>query len=248
MNASRYLRPEYTSKVIAAIFILVGIYLYLETPYVNAALASGFIGLFTILIVNKRTVEEETAIDSLKSGVLSYDRLLDDLEVEGNGMAVPPGRNLTEARVYVPVRDSKKIPDLYDEMTIVSTGRGKVGVSLEPPGDPLFERAKQNMEYDLEGQGIEAARECMEFLSQGTGLAKSFGLRRGDRIKLRLTHGKYRDYCEGLRERSEKLCTRTGCPICNSYLLALCEGLSRPVRIEEFEKDGPHIKYTLEVV
>jgi len=38
-----------------------------------------------------------------------------------------------------------------------------------PPGNFLLEDARDKMEYEMEGDGIEAGKECMDFLSQGMG-------------------------------------------------------------------------------
>ncbi len=247
MFKHRFLRPEYSSKVIGVIFLSVSIYLFLTTDHINASLAAAFIGIFTILIVHYPTVEEDVAMAGLRSSVLSYHEILEDLDVTEKGVLLPPHENLTESRVYIPAGELEEIPDIYDEMTIVSSGKGKMGISLVPPGRPLLEEAKQKLDYDLEGKGIESGRECMGHLSQGMGLAKSFSLREKEgKIKLRITLGRYDDYCENLRKDSRKICTRTGCPICNAFLTGAAEALSSPLKIERFEKEDEHIKYELE--
>ena len=245
MKFSKILRPEYISKVIGAIFTVAAIYLFFYTSYTNAALASAFIGIFTILIVNEPTVDESTAKAGFTSGVRPINELLKDLELKGKGVAVPPIRNLTESRTYIPAGELKELPDLYDDMSIVSGGRGNMGVSLVPMGKTLLDEAKEKIEYDIEGEGIEASREIMGHLSQGMELSKSFSLREEDFIKLRITHGKYLDYCEKIRQESEDICTRTGCPICSAYITAAAEGLSKPLKIITVKKDKKHIKIVL---
>ncbi|MBS3816235.1 MAG: hypothetical protein KGY76_01585 [Candidatus Thermoplasmatota archaeon] len=249
MKNSKLLRPEYTSKMIGAVFLGMSVYLFFFTSYTNAALGAFFIGIFTLFIIHVSTVEEDTAIAELRSGAISLHELLEDLELSGKGVVVCPRKDLTVSRIYIPAGEFDELPDLYDEMTIVSGGRGKVGVSVVPPGKPLLDEAKQKMEYDMEGQGIEAARECMGYLSEGMELARSFSLREeDDKIKLRITLQKYDDYCEDLRDEAEKICPRTGCPICSAYLTAGSEALSKPLKITEFEKEEQHVKYTLEEV
>ncbi len=247
MLKHRFLKPEYSSKIIGMIFLSLSIYLFLATDYTNASLAAAFIGIFTMLIVHYPTVEEDVAIAGLKSSTLSYHEILEDLDVAEKGVILPPHENLTESKVYVPAGKLEEIPDIYDEMTIVSSGKGKVGISLIPPGRPLLEEAKEKLEYDIKGRGIESGRECMGHLSQGMGLAKSFSLRKkGNKVKLRITLDRYDDHCEDLKDNSEKICTRTGCPICNAFLTTTSEALSSPLQIKEFEKEDEHIKYTLE--
>lgn len=248
MKISKILRPEYISKLIGAVFVSIAIYLFLYTSYTNAALASAFIGIFTILIVNEPTVDESTAKAELSSGIKPINELLVDLEVKGKAVAVPPIRNLTESRTYIPAGELKDLPDLYNDMYVVSGGRGNMGVSLVPMGKTLLDEAKDKMEYDIEGEGIEASREIMGHLSQGMKLAKSFSLRDEEYVKIRITHGKYLDFCESLRAGSEDICTRTGCPICSAYITAAAEGLSKPLKIVDLEKEGKHIKIDLEEV
>ncbi|MEF8874397.1 MAG: hypothetical protein V5A88_06980 [Candidatus Thermoplasmatota archaeon] len=248
-SISKLLRPEYTSKVIGGVFLSLSAYLFFFTSYTNAAIGALFIGIFTLLIIHVPTVEEDTAIAELKSGVLSIHHLLEDMDVSQFGLLVPPQKGLTESRVYIPAGDLEGVPDLYDEMSIVSGGRGRTGVSLIPPGKPLLDEAKDKMEYDIEDQDIEAGRECMGYLSQGMGLAKSFSFRKEKgKVKIRITLGRYDKYCEELREEAEKLCSRTGCPICSAFLTSASESLSENLKVVEFEKEGKHIKYTLEAV
>ncbi|MFP4142410.1 MAG: hypothetical protein ACOCTN_03985 [Candidatus Natronoplasma sp.] len=249
MEKPRYLRPEYSSKITGIIFICISIYLFFKTDHLNAALASGFIGIFTILIINYPTVEEDVSLAGLKSGVLTYHDILADLDVADKGVHVPPNDNLTESRVYVPAGELKDLPDLYDEMTIVSSGSGKVGISVNPPGLPLLREAKDRLEYGIERGGLESGRECMGHLSEGMGLARSFSFREKDsKINVRITHGRYLEYCESLRNVSTDICTRTGCPICSAYLIAAAESLSQPLEVVDFEVQGRHIKFELEEV
>jgi len=249
MGKYKLLKPEYSSKLIGVIFISLSIYLFLRTDYTNAGLAAAFIGIFTMLIVHYPTVEEDVAVAGLKSGILSYHKLLDDLDVSNNGVLLPPTNNLTESRVYVPAGKLEGIPDIYDEMTVISSGRGRTGVALVPPGQSLLEEAKDRIEYDIEGKGIQGGRECMGHLSKGMGLAKSFSLRKKENmIRIRITLDRYDDYCENLREDSPNICSRTGCPICSAYLTAASEALSSSLEIKSFEKEKNHIKYELEEV
>jgi len=249
MEKHRLLKPEYSSKLIGILFISISLYLFLLTDHINAGLAAAFIGIFTMLIVHYPTVEEDVAVAELKSGILSYHNILEDLDLSNNGVLIPPNDNLTESRVYIPAGKMEYIPDIYDEMTVVSSGRGRTGVSLVPPGQPLLEEAKDRIEYSIEAKGIESGRECMGHLSKGMGLAKSFSFRKkDDRIRIRITLDRYEDYCENLRESSSNICTRTACPICSAYLTSASEVLSSPLKIKDFEKEKNHIKYELEEV
>lgn len=200
-----------------------------------------------MLIVHYPTVEEDVAIAELKSGVLSYHNILDDLDLSNNGVILPPIDNLTESRIYVPAGKLESIPDIYDDMTIISSGRGRTGIALEPPGKPLLEEAKNRIEYDIEGKGIQGGRECMGHLSKGMGLANSFSFRKkDDKIRIRITLEKYEEYCENLRDDVPDICTRTACPICSAFLTVASEALSSPLEIKDFEKEKKHIKYELE--
>ncbi len=248
MKPSDMLRPEYSSKIVGAIFIAMGIYVLLFTHYRNAGLASVFIGVFTALIVNQRTVEEETAISELECSVAPLHSLLSDLNIEGNGVLVPPGGNLRSTRVFIPAgKEFGGLPDLYDEMTVVTGDAGRVGISLEPLGKPLSLEAAGRL--GMKTSGIEGSREVMGMLSHGLGLAKSFSvIEEDDNIKLRITHGTYGDYCDRLRDDSPGICQKTACPLCSAYLTALSESLERPVRIVTFDKEDEHVKYTLKVL
>ncbi|MGM0405541.1 MAG: hypothetical protein ACQEQM_05305 [Thermoplasmatota archaeon] len=242
-------KPEYFSKVIGTIFIVLSVYLFIFTEFVNIAFGSLFIGIITIVILHFKTVEKSTAESMLKSSVLPLNDLLTDLDLEGNGVYIPPGKNLSSSRTYIPAGDFRGLPNIYDEMTIITGGAGRTGISLKPLGAPILNEAKVRMESELDGVGIEGAREGMGILTHGLSLAKSFSFREEDGLfKLRITHDGYDNYCEELRGYDKKLCTRTGCPICSAYLTCASEGLKTPLRVVEFEKDGKHIKFILEEV
>ncbi len=242
-------RPEMISKFIGGVFIAMGIYLLLFTGHFNASIGAFFIGIFTILILNEPTVEKEIAFSELESGALSLERIFDDLDVRGKGVFIPPQEDLTETRVFVPAGDFEGLPKIYDDMTIVPGGKGKTGIAIPPPGYPLLERAKERSEFETEGKSIEEAREMMGMLSQGLDLAKSFSFRKeGDVYKLRVTMGDYAEVCQKIKDSSDDICTRTGCPIGSAFLSAAVEGISKPLRITGFEEEGAHRKFTLKVV
>ncbi len=249
MNIGDLKKPEYLSKVIGSAFIILSVYLFISTEFINTAFGALFIGVVTITIMHFRTVEKSTAESMLESSVLPLNDLLEDLDLNGDGVYVPPGQNLSSSRTYVPAGEFRGVPNIYDEMTIITGGGGRTGISLIPLGKPILHQAKERMESDLDGVGIEGAREGMGILTHGLSLAKSFSLRREDgSIKLRITHNGYNKYCEKLRGRSTKLCTRTGCPICSAYITCASEGLDASLRVVSFEKEDKHVKFTLEEV
>ena len=248
MKLGSIFRAEYSSRSAGVILVAMGLYIIIFTTHINAGLASLIIGIITFLIVSERTVESEIAISGMKCGIRPLNSLISDLNLKGKGVMVPPGGNLNGPRVFVPAgKERVGLPDLYDEMTVVTGDAGRVGISLEPPGLPLFAEAADRMETKV--TGMEGAREIMGMLSHGMGLARSFSVRQdGDTIFLRISHGMYGDYCQYVRERSPEVCQKTGCPLCSAYMVAISDALSQPLRITEFEMEGEHAKFTLKVL
>ncbi len=241
-------KPRYTSKIAAAVFIILGVYLLIFTDHRNAGLGAIFIGILTGLIVNTGTVEETIATAELESAVEPMHSLLTDLNVMGKGVMIPPKDDLKQTRVFVPAgKELRRLPDLYDEMVVVTGGAGRLGISLVPPGEPLYTEALSRL--DTGTSGIEGAREVMGMLTHGMDMAKSFSVRReDDTFKLRITHGRYGDYCARVMDKSNGICEKTACPFCSAYLMALAENISKPIAITKFQKEGKHVKYTLEVL
>lgn len=245
MKARDIVKPEYTSKMVGAIFAVMFIYL-LFSGYTNAAFASFFLAVFIPIILHRATVEKDTADSMLKTNVQPLINLIEDLEIEGKGIVIPEGKNLSESKVYVPAGEIDSLPELYDEMTLVTGLSDEMGVSLQAPGKPLVDEAMKRVDYEPSGEGIESSRECMGVLTNGLNLANSYSFREEDEgYKLRITLGGYDDFCEGLRKKKERICTSVGCPICSSYMVCAVKGLEKPLRIEDFEKDDKHIKFTL---
>ncbi len=239
--------PDISSTIFGAAFIAVGLYLILMTAYVNAGLGSIFIGIFTIMVMTGGTVDEETAVSALKSDVDTLDGLLEDLGISGDLVQVPPSDTLREGKSYVPAEDFQGLPDLQDDMVVVSAAGGRVGVSLTPPGLHLMKLAQENLEGPVDG--IEGAREVMGILTHGIGLARSYSIREEDGIfKMRITHDGYNDYCDSLRERDERICTRTACPLCSAYIATAAQYIDSPLRVINFGKEDKHVTYEMEVV
>jgi len=233
--------------IAGGIFVGIGLYLLIFTNYNTPGFGSLFLGIFISLVMKGGLVEEEVSKSSLESGVESLDLLLDDLGLSGNGVFVPEGDTLSSPRTYVPAGSFQRLPELYDEMMVVSSEGGRVGISLIPTGKPLFDEASSRLENTSEG--IEGAREIMGMLSHGMGLTKSCSIREDEEvISIRLTHGVYGDYCSKLRENRPDICVRTGCPICSAFLTAACSALSEPLLIKDFEVRQPHIIYRMERV
>ncbi len=248
MKARELLRPEYSSKFVGAVFAAMFLYL-LFSGYTNAALASLFLAVFVPVILHRATVEKSTAESMLKTNVEPLIDIIEDLEVDGKGVVLPTGKNLSESKTYVPAGEIDRVPELYDEMTLVTGMSDEMGISIQSAGKPLVDEAKKRMDYDPKGEGIESSRECMGVLTNGLNLAKSFSFREeGRSYKLRITLGGYDGFCQGLRNRKERICTSVGCPICSSYMICAVEGLDKPLQIEDLKREDGHIKITLEEV
>lgn len=246
MKTSDLLKTEYSSKVVGGFFLVIAIYLFISTEYTNAAIGAFFIGIFALVILHKPTVEEETAISSLECSVRPVVDIVDELELEGPSIAVPTSEYLSEPRTFIPSEDVATVPELYDEIILVPEG---LGISLEPTGLPLVKQAKSRMEYDFTGEGIEASRECMGILTHGLNLAKSFSLNKQEVFyRLRITLGRYWNFCEKMRDKHPNICEKSLCPICSAYITIASEGLGSNLKIVDFDIDDRHIKYILEKV
>ncbi|MFO8110186.1 MAG: hypothetical protein R6U17_06695 [Thermoplasmata archaeon] len=247
MKRIQRLFPDITSTIFGAAFIVIGIYLILLTAHINAGIGSIFIGIFTIMVMTGGTVDEDVSISAMRSDVDTMDELLDDLGITGDMVQVPPGEVLSEGKTYVPVDEFQELPDIQDDMVIVSSAGGRIGIALTPPGHHLMKLAEKNLETPVDG--IEGAREVMGILTHGLGLAKSYSLREEDgNVKVRITHGTYQDHCNSLRENNEAVCTRTGCPLCSAYLTTAAQYLNTPLKLVEFSKEGEHITYEMEEI
>lgn len=238
--------PDVTSTVFGGAFIALGVYLLTATDHLTPGLGAVFIGIFTMMVMTGKTVDEEVSMAGMKGDADTLDELLEELGIEGAMIQIPSGDLLSAPRTFVPVEDFQGLPDLQDEMVIVTSGGGRAGISLIPPGLHLMELAESSLETPTEG--LEGAREVMGVLTHGLGLAKSFSLREDEKITVRITHGTYGGMCRELREKRENICTRTGCPLCSAYLTAGTQYLKRPLRLVDFKIDGEHVIFEMEEI
>lgn len=224
---------------------MIGLYLLISTSHMTIGFGALFIGIFTLMVMTGNTVDKRVAESSMKADADTLDEVLEELGIQGKLVQVPSSDTLSMPRTFVPVSEFKGLPDLQDEMVIVTSGTGRVGLSIIPPGLHLMERGEEHLEEPV--QGIEGAREIMGVLTHGLGLARSFSIREEDGIiKVRITHGDYKDYCDSLREERGDICTRTGCPLCSAYLTAASKYTDKSLRLKGFNVDGDHVTYSLE--
>ncbi len=247
MNPIQRLFPDMTSTVVGVLFIVIGVYLLILTTQITAGFGALFIGIFTLMVMTGKTVDKKVAESAMTADADTLDEVLEDLGIEGDLVQVPSSDILSTPRTYVPVSEFKGLPPLQDEMVIVTSGGGRVGLSLVPPGLHLMERGEEHLEERAEG--MEGAREIMGVLTHGLGLAKSFSIRREEGVtKLRITHGNYKDYCDSLRKDRKDICTRTACPLCSAYLTSASQYTKTPLRLVGFNIDEDHITYEMEEV
>ncbi len=223
--------------------IVFSLYLFIFTNYINPALALILIGALTVALLHDDFVDLETSEAELSSSFSPLDTLLTSLNVKNNGIYIPTSRELDEPRVFIQAGKveiagvKKDIPPLDEDSTLIE---GE-GIAVEPPGLPLFERAREQIEEEASGEL------SMTQLTDSLNLARSFSFDETDQgYRLRITHGPYGDYCEKTRKRSDFVCERTACPLCSSYLIAAAQEVNKPLRIKEFKIEDGHILYKLE--
>jgi hypothetical protein len=209
------------------------------------------LGLLTTFLFSMRSIPREISSSFMETQARNTGRLLESLEIKGNGIYMPPRGRLTDDRVYVPLESKDfPIPNISD-LTVFNTGTStpSMGISLVPPGKGLVDRVEKMTGTRFEDTPIMDGSESLEKLSKGTGLFRSLEMRdRKDTIEIRIFHDRNESVCHNVWEEFRELHSQVGCPLCSSVLCAAARISGVPLRIVKVNRDDNIVRYELRKV
>lgn len=215
----------------------------------RAGFGTLLVGLLAIFLFSFKTVPLELSTSFLRTQGRNVGRLLDSLNLEGNGIYVPKGGRLTEDRVYIPLeKNPMPLPDLARETVFnVGTTGPSLGVSLLPLGLDLVDRVEKDSGMSFREDTLADGEEALERLGKGTGIYKGIKMRiKGDTVELGISHGRLKETCDAIWDEHPKMHSKIGCPGCSAVLCATARIMKSPLRIREVENTGISVNYILE--
>jgi len=215
----------------------------------RAGFGTFLIGILMLFLFSFRTVPKELVDPLLTSQDRNLGRLLDSLELKGNGIYVPAGGRLKEERVYIPAEERPlPLPKLVaEQVLIVGTTGSSMGVALLPPGSGLVDRIERDSGKKFAEESLTDLNEALERLSKGTGLVGSIITRtKGDNISIEIVHSRFRDVCEEGWKMDERLHSMVGCPGCSAVLASTARVSRSPIHIASVDHKENKVTYHLE--
>ncbi|MGA1873741.1 MAG: hypothetical protein ACMUHY_08715 [Thermoplasmatota archaeon] len=206
-------------------------------------------GILIVFLFSFRTVPKELIDPILFDRSRDMGRLLEALELKGNGVYVPKGGRLKEERVYVPAEEKPlPLPGLVaEQVLIVGTTGSSMGVSLIPPGSGLVDRIETDTKREFREDELPDIQESLERLSRGSGLIGSISARsKGERIHVEIVHSRFREVCDRSWKDQPQIHSKTGCPGCSAVISAVARVSGSPLRIGSVEREGRRVVYLLE--
>ena len=215
---------------------------------VNAGFGLLLIGIFALFLYSGSALPEEYTRAFLRTQGDSVGRLVQSLNLEGNGIYLPPRGRLTSDRVFVPLdRRPMEVPDLSDDMVLHTGSMGpSLGISLDPPGAGLVDEVESGCGVPFGSEPISGATEALERLSKGTGLFREITVRdRKDHLEVHIRHSVLGAVCEDIWRDHPDLHRKLGCPACSSVLCATTRIAKVPLRVMDVKREGGKVKYKM---
>ncbi len=215
---------------------------------VNAGFGLFLIGIFALFLYSGKGLPEEYTRAFLKTQGDSVGRLVSSLNLEGNGIYLPPRGRLTSDRVFVPLdRRLMEVPALSDDQVFHTGSVGpSLGVSLDPPGAGLVDEVENGCGTPFGSEPISGATEALERLSKGTGLFREITVRdRKDHLEIHIRHSTLGAICEDIWNDHPDLHRKVGCPACSSVLCATTRIAKVPLRVMDVRREGGEVIYKM---
>ena len=114
-------------KLTGLLFIVVGIALILsrdESVFQKIGFGALFIGIYLIFVISENSIPKILFDSQMLSNMELLSSIINDQNLEGNGIYIPAGKNLTKERVFVPVfYDQERCSHIIDDETLFIKGK-----------------------------------------------------------------------------------------------------------------------------
>ncbi|AEC51925.1 hypothetical protein PNA2_1009 [Pyrococcus sp. NA2] len=211
-----------------------------NSEMINIGFAGIFLGAIVLTIKGKEYVKRDTLSLTLRSYHESIKRMVEDLELEGNSLYIPPYENLPRGWTFIPLHKDFDIdPGRFGEDIAFLTNVGserQMGLLLKPLGLELLEKFEEHLEGEITSVG--------ELESASSSVLRALGLANG--VYIEEEGESFTIYVTpediGFCRRNIKYCNKVACPICSSILLGLAKATNEIIEAKNFSIEGERVK------
>jgi len=232
--------------IISVIFLILAYvtrYIMFEVTSIVALLLGAILVFTSIEPYVKMDVANRAAISSLAalSEILAY------LKIEGKAAHIPPTRNQSKGRTFIPMQSESSLPTL-EEITkdrVVIPGKGLL---LPSTGSALLQLYEREL-GDLRKIDFDYLVEWLpRVLVDGLQMAEKMEItRNGEDIHAKLTSSAFRHLCQQA-ETSNLICETINCPMCSSIADAIAKNTNRIVYYKKCSYDPSSLETTAHFV
>lgn len=264
-------------KLTGLLFLMIGIALILsrnDSVYQKIGFGAIFIGIYTIFVITEDSIPKILFDSQMISNMKSLYSIINSENLEGNGIYIPAGKNISNERVFIPalynqeqgspiingdtvfIRGIEVEAISQDEPFNISFSSNappskevNIGGVFFPPGLELLESVEREKEKTFKNMNIEELEKNLQIMIHGLDLFRSLTIKIDNEKEIRfiIIHSIYKDVCSKIFQDMGKICRQTGCPICSSILCALTRALDKKVRIEDVRVKNDLIEYKLRI-
>lgn len=239
---------------IFGVILLINGYFNNTVYFINLGIGLIVIGWILLIFSYERYIKYDITSNVLNDYMDIIKKLIKELNIETDGIVIPPKENLKDGCIYLPLhRDFKINFSLIDDSTLFvnSDNRDEMGIILPPLGKGLIKLLKKYRgEYNVPLKEKNDIEELLEYLDYFLTLFQV-----GNNIEVKI-HNKdiviisYRivdnSLCKKLQR--EELCNKCPCPICGAIVLIIAEFLNEALKIESIVEKNKIVTIKLKII
>ena len=204
-----------------------------------------FWGALFYLMKPEKLVEASLLYNTSMNTYLTTDRIINDLNYEGNGYYIPPYpqdvylpeylKGLKASVVFVSAKNDSEMPSIEEMAKGKFLSKNKKGVLLTPPGSGILTQIEDKSKVDFSKMDLDDLCDVLPtFIMQDLNLAKELTMNlEGDQVHLAMFDSLYKNFYSP--NSNLKSVSFLGCPIASAIASAISKASGKPVIIQKQE-------------
>lgn len=225
------------AKIIGVTLIEIGLVLLLFRTdlLLKFSFALIVIGILLIFLVNEQSIPRKISSAQVEGSLAFVNKMISELELQGNAVFLPKSRLLNEERVFIPSSSTTNMLLPYIDDDVVVT---KAGLSLPPSGLPLLKKIE--VETTFNGIGLDNVEEKLQTFV-GMNILKSVSLKKqpnGWKLEIERPTP-----CEVM----QPTCKQYPCAACSAVLTAITQATHEKIWVQDSSRVGTKTIYHLKI-